>query len=115
MFKIIINHKILLMMLLILVSGCHDSGEPWRITVGLDKPKKLVFIDGDEAREVRVCLDKQGGSGYPTRVVARFDDKKYTPMLPGQCMFFVGKHVSVSFPNPSSGKFAEGTYTIIQK
>ena len=58
MFKIIINHKILLTMLLILVSGCHDSGEPWRITVGLDKPKIMVFIDGDVAHEVRVCLDK---------------------------------------------------------
>jgi hypothetical protein len=113
--NIIFNKSVIVVSLLLLLYGCHDAGEPWRITVGLDKPKEMVFVDGDVPKEVRICLDRKGGSGYPTRVLAKFDDKRYTPMLTGQCMFFVGKRVSVKFPNPSSGKYAEGTYKIIQK
>lgn len=113
--KIIFNKNVLIALLLLLLYGCHELGESWRITVGLDKPKEMVFVDGDTPKEVRICLDTMGGSGYPTRVSARFDDERYTPMLVGQCMFFVGKRVSVKFANPSSGKYASGTYKIIQK
>ena len=95
--------------------GCHDSGEPWKITVGMDKPKEQVFVDSDQSQEVMICLDKKGGSGYPTTVVAKYDDGRYAGMLQGQCMFFVGKRVSVKFATPSSGKYATGTYKVIQK
>jgi hypothetical protein len=114
--KIIFNKNVLVASLVLLLFGCHDSDdEPWRITVGLDKPKEMVFVDGDVLQEVRICLNTQGGSGYPTRVRAKFDDDRYTPMLTGQCMFFTGKRVSVKFANPSSGKYATGTYKVIQK
>ena len=109
------SNKVVLAALLMLLYGCHDAGEPWRITVGLDKPKEMVFVDGDVPQEVKICLDTMGGSGYPTRVRAQFDDDRYTPMLRGQCMFFTGKRVSVKFANPSSGKYAAGTYEVIQK
>ena len=97
------------------MTSIDSDDEPWRITVGLDKPKEMVFVDGDVLQEVRICLNTQGGSGYPTRVRAKFDDDRYTPMLTGQCMFFTGKRVSVKFANPSSGKYATGTYKVIQK
>ena len=113
--KTIFNKTIIISLLLLVLIGCHDSGEPWRITVGLDKPKEFVFVDADVPQEVRICLDKKGGSGYPTRVMAKFDDDRYGPMLQGQCMFITGKRVSVQFGNPSSGKFATGTYKVIQK
>ena len=113
--NIISCNKVVLAALLMLLYGCHDAGEPWRITVGLDKPKEMVFVDGDVPQEVKICLDTKGGSGYPTRVRAQFDDDRYTPMLTGQCMFFTGKRVSVKFANPSSGKYATGTYEVIQK
>jgi|GEM_PF-2685588 len=112
--KVIFNKSVLVSSLMLILYGCHESGEPWRITVGLDKPKEFVFIDGDISKEVRICLDKKGGSGYPTRVAAKYDNDKYVPMLTGQCMFFTGKRVSVKFANPSSGKYAEGTYKVIQ-
>ena len=111
----ILSKNVLLVSLLLLLYGCHDLGQSWRITVGLDKPKEMVFVDGDNPKEVRICLDTMGGSGYPTRVSARFDDEKYTPMLVGQCMYFTGKRVSVKFANPSSGKYATGTYVVMQK
>lgn len=112
----ILSKFVLLVSLLLLLSGCHDlEGQPWRITVGLDKPKEMVFVDGEYSKEVRICLNTMGGSGYPTRVSARFDDEKYTPMLVGQCMYFTGKRVSVKFANPSSGKYATGTYTLVSK
>ncbi len=107
--------KVILIFIVVLVSGCHDSGEPWRITVGLDKPKEQVFVEGDQPQEVMIYLDKKGGSGYPTTIVGKFDDQKYAGMLVGQCMFFEGKRVSVKFATPSSGKYAEGTYKVIQK
>ena len=101
--------------ILVLMSGCHNYGDPWRITVGKDKPKEHVFVDGDEPQEVMICLDKKGGSGYPTTIIGKYDDQKYAGMLEGQCMFFIGKRVSVKFATPSSGKYAEGTYKVIQK
>ena len=114
-----VNNKLLkktiLIPIIIFVSGCHDSGEPWRVTVGLDKPKEQVFVDGDQVQEVMICLDKKGGSGYPTTIVGKFDDQKYAGILVGQCMFFEGKRVSVTFATPSSGKYAEGTYKVIKK
>ncbi|MFK7794673.1 MAG: hypothetical protein AB8B89_04930 [Gammaproteobacteria bacterium] len=114
--KIILNRSLFVAALLLLLYGCHDSdlGEPWRITVGLDVPKEMIFVDGDITQEVRICLNTMGGSGYPTRVSARYDDERYTPMLVGQCMFFKGKRVSVKFANPSSGKYASGTYKVIR-
>lgn len=107
--------NVFLVFILLMVSGCHDYGEPWRITVGKDKPKEQVFVDGDEPQEVMICLDKKGGSGYPTTIVGKFDDEKYAGMLVGQCMHFIGKRVSVKFATPSSGKYAEGTFKVIPK
>lgn len=101
---------------LVLMSGCHYTpGEDWRITVGLDKPKEKVVYEGEQAREVRLCLESKGGSGYPTRVVAKFDDQRYANILEGQCMFFKGKKVVVAFGNPSSGKYAYGTFSIVEE
>ncbi len=108
-------NKVILIFILVFLSGCHDYGDPWRITVGKDKPKEHVFVDGDEPQEVMICLDKKGGSGYPTTIVGKFDDEKYAGMLVGQCMNFIGKRVSVKFATPSSGKYAEGTFKVIQK
>ena len=100
---------------ILLIMSCHDDvGDPWRITVGLDAPKEKILYEGDQPEEVRLCLDKKGGSGYPTRVIAKFDDQRYANILEGQCMFFVGKLITVRFGNPSSGKFANGTYKIIK-
>ena len=96
-----------------LMMACQETGEPWHITVGKGKPKEQVLVDGQQATEVKICLDKKGGSGYPTTVVAQFDDDFYANMLQGQCMYFTGKRVAVRFGTPSSGKFARGTYEII--
>lgn len=96
-----------------LLVGCQETGEEWYITFGKGKPKEQVLLDGGDVREVKVCLDKKGGSGYPTTVVAQFDDQSYAGMLRGQSMFFKGKRVAVRFGTPSSGKFAKGTYEII--
>lgn len=106
--------KALLILAMIAVSGCQDYGDPWRITVGKDKPKEHVFVDGNEPHEVMICLDKKGGSGYPTTIVAKFDEEKYPGMIEGQCMFFTGNRVSVRFATPSSGKYAEGTFKVTQ-
>ena len=98
------------------LTSCHtETGKVWRITVGLDKPKEMVFIDTDDMQEVRICLDRKGGSGYPTRVVAKYDEDRYVNMLEGQCMFFAGKRVAVSFANPSSGKYAEGSFSLVNR
>lgn len=96
-----------------LVMACQEPGQEWHITVGKGKPKEQVLYEGQEASEVKICLDKKGGSGYPIAVVAEFDDEFYGGMLVGQCMFFTGKRVAVRFGTPSSGKYAKGTYEII--
>jgi hypothetical protein len=113
--EILFTNKFILLLIIMLISGCHDSGELWRITVGLDEPKEKVFIDGYQPQEVMICLDNKGGSGYPTTVVAKYDDQRYAGMLEGQCMFFTGKRVAVKFGTPSSGKFAQGTYAVLEK
>ena len=95
------------------VSCNYEPGESWRITVGLDTSKEKVLYQGEQPKEVRVCLDKKGGSGYPTRVLTKYDDQRYVGMLEGQCMFFKGNTVAVRFANPSSGKFANGTYKVM--
>jgi len=114
-FSSVVKIEWLLLFAVLVLSGCHEIGENWRITVGKDMPKEKVFVDSDHEQEVKICLDKKGGSGYPITIVATFDDDKYAAMLEGQCMFFTGKRVSVKFGTPSSGKFAQGTYAVLQK
>ena len=98
------------------ISGCHDDiGEPWKIKVGGKIPNRLALVDGDAPQQVRVCLDRKGGSGYPITIVGIADGESYAGMLLGQCMFFEGKRVEVKFGTPTSGMFAEGTYSIIQQ
>lgn len=97
------------------ISGCHvDNGQPWKIKIGGKFPKLIKFVDGEELQKVRVCLDKKGGSGYPITVVISADDDSYSGILNGQCMFFEGKRIDVKFGTPTSGMFAEGTYSIIR-
>ena len=96
-----------------LLVACQNEGLPWHITVSKGKPKEQVLVDGQEIAEVKICVDKKGGSGYPTTVVAQFDDEFYANLLVGQCMYFEGKRVAVRFGTPSTGKFARGTYEII--
>lgn len=97
------------------ISGCHvDGGEQWKIKIGGKFPKLVRFVDGEIVKEVRVCLDKKGGSGYPITVVVYADGDMYPGILVGQCMFFEGKRIEVKFGTPTSGMFAEGTFTIIK-
>ena len=112
------NYRILSRLLVVtllpfLIGACQEAGEEWHITVGKGKPKEQVLVDSQEVSEVKICLDKKGGSGYPTTIVAQFDDEFYANLLQGQCMYFSGKRVAVRFGTPSSGKFARGTYEII--
>ena len=96
-----------------IITACEEPGEEWNISVGKGGEKQVILVDESEPTEVKVCLDKKGGSGYPISVVAQFDNDKYPGMLEGQCMYFKGKKVVLRFGTPSSGKFAKGTYEII--
>ena len=105
---------LILFFIIALSTSCnYETSQSWRITVGLDTSKEKILYQGDRPKEVRVCLDKKGGSGYPTRVLTKYDDQRYVGMLEGQCMFFTGNTVAVRFANPSSGKYANGTYKVM--
>ena len=105
---------LILIFIITLSTSCnYEPDQSWRITVGLDTSKEKILYQGDGPKEVRVCLDKKGGSGYPTRVLTKYDDQRYVGMLEGQCMFFKGNTVAVRFANPSSGKYANGTYKVM--
>ena len=104
---------LIIALLPLLLLGCQKELPQWHITVGKGKPKEQVLYEGDASKEVKICLDGKGGSGYPTTVVASFDDDFYGGMLVGQCMYFSGQRVAVRFGTPSSGKYAKGTYEII--
>ena len=109
-----ITNPILFGIFLVVSTGCHEIGEEWGISVGKDYPKIKVFTEGDELKEVKICLEEQGYSGWPTTVVAEYDEEIYGGMLEGQCMYFKGKRVAVRFGTPSSGKYAKGTFQVIE-
>lgn len=94
------------------LSACSESDTAWQI--GGDKAQKsIVLLDNEMPLTIRVCLDKQGGSGYPITVVIDYDDNKYAGILEGQCMRFTARKTTVRFGTPSAFKYARGTYTII--
>ena len=111
--KNIIGPLLVVTLLPFLVAGCEEPDLEWYITIGKGTKKQQVLYEGTDRREVKICLDKKGGSGYPTTVVADYDDKRYGGLLVGQCMYFTGNRVVVRFGTPSTGKFARGTYEII--
>lgn len=111
------SRKAIALMLLtaIMITACQpqENQSPWKISVGRGSPKEQILVDGSSPQEVKICLDEKGGSGYPVTVIAKYDDESYAGLLEHQCMYFTGKKVSVRFGTPSSGKYAQGTFTIV--